>query len=140
MGFIYMILIILYFVVVLYGFELRKGLKKMDYWKSLPTGTAVFGYCLPVLILILLNHIGFIRISISILLVIVFISCVVGLNNNLKEQPLQGFSSPLPEEDRKKVVTFYTLTPLLSILVLCYIGLVLDLLFKISDYQKRKRR
>lgn len=140
MGFVYIVLIILFFVVTCYGWELRKELKKKDYWKSLPKGTVVYGYCLPILLWIILSseHIGFIRITVSILLVIVFIVCVAGVSNNLKEKPLEGCANLLPEEERKKVVTFYALTPLLTILVIFFVGIILDSFFKLCDYMKRQ--
>ncbi len=142
MGFVYIVLIFLYFLATWYGWELRKKLKKIDYWKKLPSGTAAYGYCLPVLLFILLGseHVGFLRIMASILFVIVFILCVAGVSNNLKEKPLEGCTSLLQEEERKKVVTFYALTPFVSISVFIYIGLILDFVFGMSDYMKRQRK
>lgn len=56
MGFVYIVLIFLYFLATWYGWDLRKKLKKTDYWKKLPSGTAAYGYCLPVLLFILLEE------------------------------------------------------------------------------------
>lgn len=142
MGFVYIVLIVLFFFATWYGWDLRKKLKKTDYWKSLPSGTAVYGYCLPVLLFILLGseHVGFLRTMAGIFLVIVFILCVAGVSNNLKEKPLEGCASLLPEDARKKVVTFYALTPFISISVFICIGLILDFVFGMCDYMKRRGR
>ena len=130
--------VVVYFGITLFGWQVRQDLKKTEYWGKLTSGTAIFGYCLPVLLFILLSkeHVGFIRIALCILLVVIFIWCVVRANNNLKVKPLEGYSTVLPDSVRKKVVSFYALTPFLTIFVLAYIGIILDFTFWLMDYFK----
>lgn len=134
------ILVTLYILITLYAWQIRGELKQTDYWNKLPSGTAILGYCLPVIILILGNeeHPGFIRIFIGILLVFLFICSVAGINSSLKQKPLEGYSSVLPDDVRKKIVLFYALTPIISISVLCFIAIILDFIFGMMDYKKRK--
>lgn len=139
---IVIVLVFAYIGITVYGLDLRGELKKTEYWEKLPSGTPMFGYCLPVLLFILLNieRIGFVRVVLCILLVLGFIWCVSEENNTLKTKPLEGYSSVLPDDMRKKVVLFYALTPLLTILVLFLIGIILDTIFGISDYMKRQEK
>lgn len=139
---IVIILVFAYIGITVYGLKLRDELKKTEYWKKLPPGTAIFGYCLPVLLFILLSieRLGFIRIVFCILLLLAFIRCVANENNTLKRKPLEGYSFILPDDMRKKVVLFYALTPLLTIFVLFLIGIILDMIFGISDYLKRQEK
>lgn len=141
-GLIAIVLMFSYIGVTLYGWELRGQLKKTEYWEKLPSETAVFGYLLPVILFILLSkeHVGAVRVILCILLVIVFICCVIGVNNDLKEKPLDGYSAVLPDDIRKKVVLFNALTPLLTIFVLAFIMSMLNMIFGISDYIKGQRK
>ncbi len=141
-GVITIVLLILYILLTLYGWQIRGELKKTEYWKRLPSGTALYGYCLPVVLFILLSkeHVGFGRKFLCILLVAFFIYCVYVLSNSLNEKPLEGYSSVLPVDARKKVVLFNALTPLLTISVLFCIGLILDFIFGMSDYIKNEKK
>lgn len=140
--FIVITLVVLYFGVTVYAWQIRGELKQTEYWEKLPSGTAILGYCLPVLILILGNeeHPGFIRIFLGILLVFLFICSVAGINSSLKEKPLEGYSSVLPDDARKKIVLFYALTPIIAISVLAFIAIILDFIFGVMDYMKRKTK
>lgn len=141
-GIITLILLFCYIGITWQGWHLRKELAKTVYWKSLPKGVAMFGYCLPVLVFLILNleKIGFLRFLLSILLVVLFIYSVIEENSNFKKKPLEGFPSIMPDDMRKKVTTFHALTPLLTIFVLVFIGVVIDSLFNISDYIKGSRK
>ena len=141
-GIIALILMFCYIGITLYGYQLRKELSKTVYWKSLPKGVAVFGYSLPILIFLILNSekIGFFRIFLSILLAGVFLYSVIKQNNMLRKKTLKGFPSVMPDEVRRKVTTFHALTPLLTIFVLFYIGIILSFIFGVSDYMKGSRK
>lgn len=139
-GIIIIVLLFSYIGIAIYGWQLRDELKKTEYWEKLPSGTAIYGYILPVILFILLSkeHVGIIRILLCIFLVIVFSCCVAGLNNSLKATPLEGYSVVLPDDVRKKVVLFNALTPLMTILVIVVILQILDLIFGIIDFMKRQ--
>lgn len=141
-GFITIILLLSYIGITIYGWELREQLKKTEYWEKLPSGTAVFGYLLPIILFILLSkeHVGAGRILLCILFIIAFVCCIIGVNNNLKEKPLSGCSAVLPDDIRKKVVVFNALTPLLTIFIVAFIMLMLNMIFGISDDIKRQRK
>ena len=121
------------------GWKARHELKQTVYWKKLPGGTAIFGYSLPIILLIIGNdELGFIQILISILLVVFFIYCLIQLNKNLKEKPLEGFSTVLPDDIRKKVVFFNAMTPLMTVFVFMIIYMVYTAITETVEYAKGK--
>ena len=137
MDFLFIIPILGCIGLMIYGWKVRHELKQTVYWKKLPGGTAVFGYSLPIIMLIIgIDELGFIQILISILLVVFFIYCVVKLNKNLKEKPLEGFSTVLPDDIRKKVVFFNAMTPLMTVFVLMIIYMVYTAITETVEYAK----
>ncbi|MGY3666839.1 MAG: hypothetical protein ACXAHE_24260 [Roseburia sp. 1XD42-69] len=114
------ILVSIFIILAISESNLKKELKGKPYWNQLPKGTAVFGYLLPIIWVLICNDTKFfaLRVIICLIITLFFIFCVYSLDISLRKD--------YPDEDRKKIVRYTLLTPILMIYYFVIIGIVLD--------------